>query len=187
MHADLELVKAAQKGDEKAFRQIVDQHEQLVRSTVLGMVGDPSNSEDIAQEVFIRFYKSMHLFKGEAKLGTYLCRIAINLSLNEIKRQKRYNHRIAYISDPERSIQLEDQASNPEKLDTKDLVHKAIQELESEFKSVIVLRLIDGYSVKETAEILKLPMGTVASRLARGQQKLKAVLDLWKESVNTHK
>lgn len=183
----MELVKAAQKGDQNAFRQIVAQHEQLVRSTIMGMVGDQSRTDDVAQEVFIRFFKSMHLYKGEAKLGTYLCRVAINLSLNELKRQKRVNHKIAYIEDPEHTIQLEDPAVNPEKMETRDLVQKAIQELDPDFRSVIVLRLIEGYSVKETAEILNLPMGTIASRLARGQIKLKAVLDLWKEIEKSHK
>ena len=78
-----------------------------------------------------------------------------------------------------RYLAVEDPSANPERRDTSEFVHRALQLLEPEFRSVIVLRLIDGYSVKETAAILKLPPGTVASRLSRGQKKLKDILSNW--------
>ena len=89
MPNDSELVIQAKRGNQLAFRQLVRRHEQQVRSTVLGMIGDVQEVDDIAQEVFIRFYKSIKQFRGDSALGTYLTRIAINLSLNALKKQKR--------------------------------------------------------------------------------------------------
>ncbi|MDX1666037.1 MAG: sigma-70 family RNA polymerase sigma factor, partial [Saprospiraceae bacterium] len=85
---DEELVADAAEGDDSAFREIVARHERLVRSTVAGMLGYRPEVDDVAQEVFIRFYRSLDQFRGDAKLSSYLCRIAINLTLNEIKSRK---------------------------------------------------------------------------------------------------
>ena len=175
-YSDKILLDKCKQGNQQAFRQLVERHEQQVRATVIGMLGNQPVSMDVAQEVFIRFYKSINDFRGDAKLSTYLTRIAINLSLNELKRQQRQNNRFTFFSDYENPIQLEDTSVNPEKQDTKELVHKALQLLDPDFRSVVVLRMIDGYSVKEAAEILQLPQGTIASRLARGQKKLKEIL-----------
>lgn len=129
----------------------------------------------------MRFYKSVHRFKGESSLGTYLIRIAINLSINELKRRQRRNRFFHFSSEPGiemESLPAENSLANPspEQVEQKAIIHQALQKLEPRFRSVIVLRLIDGYSTKETAQILKLPTGTVLSRLARAQMKLKKIL-----------
>lgn len=179
MPTEMELIKQARAGNDLAFQQLVQQHEQQLRATVVGMLGNVPEADDVAQEVFVRFYKSLEDFRGEAQLNTYLTRIAINLSLNELKRRQRKNKRLIFFQKNEKALQIEDTAVNPQRQDTKELVHKALQQLEPDFRTIIVLRMIDGYSVKETAEILKLPNGTVASRLARAQKKLKEVLQGW--------
>lgn len=170
------LLKKARSGDKSAFRKIVDTYQQQVRTTVLGMLGNAVEADDVAQEVFIRFYKSLHQFKGEAKLSTYLTRIAINLSLNELKRQQRHQSRNLAL-DSAQVLQIEDGASNPIHDENRALVQQALQLLDVDFRTVVVLRLIEGYSVKETAELLKVPSGTVASRLARAQLKLKTIFE----------
>ena len=177
-HSEAELVSKAKAGDSSAFRQLVLRHELQVRTTVIGMLGDTAEAEDVAQEVFIRFFRALKSFRGEAGLATYLTRIAINLSLNEVKRRQRKNRILSPFSfgKGEQQIDIEDSAADPSRLDTKELVHKALLKLEPDFRSVIVLRMLDGYSVKETAEILQLPQGTIASRLARAQKKLKEIL-----------
>ena len=177
--SDIELVKRAKQGDNAAFRMLVHRHEHQVRSIVIGMLGNTAESDDVAQEVFIRFYRSLGDFRGEAALSTYLSRIAINLSLNEIKRRDTRHKRLAFFHGNEMPIEEADNCADPERQDIRDAVHKALQLLEPDFRMVIILRLIDGYSVKETAEILQLPQGTVASRLARAQEKLKDILKKW--------
>ena len=179
MTAEPELLRQARAGNQLAFRKLVEQHEQQVRATVFGMLGDRPEAVDVAQEVFIRFYKSINNFKGDASLGTYLTRIAINLSLNELKRRKRSTWLTFFKGDEEKEIQIEDTNANPERTDTREMVNKALQLLDPDFRAVVVLRMIDGYSVKETAVMLDLPEGTVASRLARGQKKLKEILEKW--------
>jgi RNA polymerase sigma-70 factor (ECF subfamily) len=169
-----ELLALARQGDQSAFRQLVRRHESLVRSTIMGMLGDANTTEDLAQEVFLRFYDKLHVFRGDAKLGTYLVRIAINLTLNELKRRRRWGW--LTLSAGEENAPLADANVDPSRFDLRQAIRQALAQLEPEFRVVVVLRLIDGYSVKETAEILKLPMGTVASRLARGQEKLKSIL-----------
>ncbi len=177
--SDIELVERAKKGDSVAFRLLVHKHEHQVRSIVIGMLGNTVESDDVAQEVFIRFYRSLKDFRGEAALSTYLSRIAINLSLNEIKRRDNRHKRLAFFHGNEVTAERVDNCVDPERQDLRDAVQKALQLLEPDFRMVIVLRLIDGYSVKETADILQLPQGTVASRLARAQEKLKDILKKW--------
>ena len=85
-----ELIKASIDGDKKAFGEIVNRYQKMVARTVKGMLGDSVFAEDIGQEVFIKLYYSLPEFRGEAKLSTYIQKIAVNLTLNEIKRRKRF-------------------------------------------------------------------------------------------------
>lgn len=172
-----QLIEKAQKGDHQAFRILVEREMAQVRTTVVGMLGNTLESDDIVQEVFIRFYKSLAAYRGEAKLSTYLVRIAINLSINELKKRKQHQQRwMPMENHQEQLMQLEDIAAHPKHQENQELVRWALQQLPTDFRAVIVLRLIDGYSVEETATILQLPQGTVASRLARAQVKLKEIL-----------
>ena len=160
-----------------AFKQLVERYEGQIASTVIGMLGNGPEAEDTGQEVFIRFYKALDKFKGDAALGTYLTRIAINLSLNTLKKRKR-TQLIARLGGEQEKImiQIPDNGLSQEQRDTQEWVQKGLQQLPTDFRAVVVLRLLDGYSTKETAEILGLPIGTVLSRLTRGQKKLKEIL-----------
>lgn len=172
---DDQLINASKEGDENAFEQLIKQYESRVASTVIGMLGNCPEAEDVGQETFIRFYNNLSNFRGDASVGTYLTRIAINLSLNELKRRKRKSL-VFFRKLSDDDFDIADENNEIGFDDKKELVPHAIQQLEPKFRSVVVLRLIDGYSTAETAEILKLPLGTVLSRLARGQQKLKDIL-----------
>jgi RNA polymerase sigma-70 factor (ECF subfamily) len=172
---DEQLIQASKQGDEQAFRELIKRYESRVAATVIGMLGHSPEAEDVGQETFIRFYNHLDKFRGDACVGTYLTRIAINLSLNELKRRKRKSM-IFFRKLSDDDLNIADENNETEFDDKKELVQQAIQKLEPRFRSVIVLRLIDGYSTAETAEILKLPTGTVLSRLARAQKKLKEIL-----------
>lgn len=159
----------------------MQRHEQQVRATVLGMLGPVAEADDVAQEVFIRFFRSLESFRGDAQLSTYLSRIAINLSLNELKRRQRSQKRFLFWQRSDVSVpDPADEHADPARMDDQQMVREALQHIDADYRSVIVLRLLDGYSVKETAAILEIPMGTVASRLARGLDKLKEVIVAWK-------
>ena len=122
------------------------------------------------RKFFIRFYQALEKFKGESMVSTYLVRIAINLSLNEIKRRKRKNFLFA---DEEAGSHI---GTHEDKTDLKEMVTYELRRLDPDFQSVVTLRMIEGYTTEETAEILGIPLGTVLSRLSRAQKKLKLVL-----------
>lgn len=169
------LLDKARQGDHHAFKEIVKRYESRVAATVIGMLGHSTEAEDAGQETFIRFYQSLARFRGESSIGTYLTRIAINLSLNELKRQQRKRKR--FYDNPEEQLEKASDSSDPyKKEDNRDMVRQAVRKLDPKSRAVIVLRLIEGYSTEETAKILKLPTGTVLSRLARGQKKLREIL-----------
>lgn len=170
-YSDDELIANSRNGDMAAFKMLVERYEGKIAGVIKPMLGDTAEAVDVGQEVFIRFYESLDKFKGESSLGTYLIRIAINLSLNEIKRNKR-NDKI--FSPLENGNQIRNQESAT---DVYEMVHYEIDKLDAEFKAVVTLRMIEGYSSEETAKILKIPLGTVLSRLSRAQKKLKESID----------
>lgn len=144
-------------------------------ATVIGMLGYCQEAEDVGQETFLRFYQSLGKFRGESSVGTYLTRIAINLSLNEIRR--RQQRRKFFFSRTDDTMENVPDLNNPrEQKETKQIVQQGLQKLDPKFRTVLVLRLIDGYSTEETAQMLNLPVGTVLSRLARAQMKLRDIL-----------
>ncbi len=167
---DLSLVQQSRDGNMRAFRTIVDRHQSTVAGVVKSMVGDGAEAEDVGQEVFIRFYHALDQFNAVSKLSTYLIRIAINLSLNELKRRKR---RFQFFRPIEEG---KDVSAEIERQDVRDALLEELHRLEPDFRAVVTLRMIEGYSVKETAAILELPIGTVLSRLHRAQQRLKDAL-----------
>lgn len=171
---DKQLIQDILSGNDKAFKDLIIRYESLVAATVKGMLGNCPEAEDVGQETFIRFYNGLKNFRGESSVGTYLTRIAINLSLNELKRRKRRSY--FFQTKDQENFDIPDEKEENTYNGQYDIIHQAIQKLEAKFRSVIVLRLIDGYSTEETAKLLKIPIGTVLSRLARAQKKLKKIL-----------
>jgi RNA polymerase sigma-70 factor, ECF subfamily len=161
------LVKKSIDGDLAAFKTLIIRYEGKVAGVVKSMIGNTEEAADVGQEVFIRFYESLKKFRGESSVGTYLIRIAINLSLNEIKKRKR---RFLFFRSEEEGRHV---PSKEDKKDLKEMLDYEFNQLDPDFKAVATLRLVEGYSTEETAELLQIPLGTVLSRLARAQKKLR--------------
>jgi RNA polymerase sigma-70 factor, ECF subfamily len=172
--SDKELVELSRQGDRTAFRMLVVRYEVRVAGIVKGMLGDGPESADVAQEVFIRFFRSLPEFRGEASLGTYLGRIAINLSLNALKQRQRNQGRYQGMEAEAVATGSREEEMRSE---AREIVAKALAQLEPDFRAVIILRLIEGYSTQEAAALLDIPVGTVLSRLSRGQEKLKGIIE----------
>lgn len=175
--SDRELIQLVLNGNQTAFTEIVNRYKDKIAGSVHGMLGVCQEADDVGQEVFVRFYRSLKNFRGDANLGTYLTRIAINLSLNEIKKRKR---RTIFSYEEWFQTKLSVKSEN-ENFENSEIVNKALQKIDAKYRAVIVLRLVENYSTEETANILKLPVGTVLSRLARGQKKLKQILTPYME------
>ena len=175
---DDQLIRLTLDGNSQAFGEIIRRYERVVARTVKGMIGNVQQAEDVGQETFIRLYNALPEFRGEAKLGTYIQRIAINLSLNEIKKDGRFSVFSLSGKKSDETAAIELQSGDSEKsADIKEIVRHAIDKLNPEFRAVVTLRMIQGYSSKETAELLEMPLGTVLSRLSRAKEQLREILD----------
>ncbi|MEZ4701382.1 MAG: sigma-70 family RNA polymerase sigma factor [Rhodothermales bacterium] len=173
------LIERIRAGEREAFRDIVDRYKDRVASVVIGMIGPGDEAEDIGQETFIRFYRSIASFRGDASIATYLHRIAVNLSLNALKRRQRARQRLAPAEPDElASLSATDQTDRTVlAIEKRRFIQGAIEQLPPAFRSVIVLRLIEGFSTRETADVLDVPLGTVLSRLSRAQSRLRELLN----------
>jgi RNA polymerase sigma-70 factor (ECF subfamily) len=171
-----DLIKASIGGEKGAFGEIVKRYQGMVARTVKSMLGDTVFSEDIGQEVFIKLYHSLPEFRGEAKLSTYIQKIAVNLTLNEIKRRKRFLSMFSQTGNSEMHEYDVADHDDEERKDAKEIVGKALMKMDPKSRIILTMRMLQGYSTKETAEILELPLGTVLSRLSRAQDQLRNIL-----------
>jgi RNA polymerase sigma-70 factor (ECF subfamily) len=169
---DERLIEKIRAGEVGAFEWIVERYESLVANIIFGILGNVHNADDLGQDVFLRTYKGLGSFRFKAAFRTYLTRIAINVCVDEMKKRDRKTLLIeGYLPYPD--LPCEDEEAQ---FDLKDLVQAALLQLDKKQRIVVVLRLMEGYSTRETASILKIPEGTVLSRLSRGQKKLKEIL-----------
>ena len=175
---DEELVERALAGDSRAFEQIVHRYEGQVAATVIGMMGRRPEADDVGQETFVRLHTYLHKYRGDAALGTYIVRIAINQALKALKQRKRWRQRfVGYDQEAPESIEPVTEAGDA--IDARErerLVHVALGKINPEQRAVVVLRMLEGYSTRETAAMLNVPEGTVMSRLSRALERLKSLL-----------
>jgi RNA polymerase sigma-70 factor, ECF subfamily len=172
------LIRRARDGEDSAFRVLVERYQDRVAATVIGMLGSGAEADDVGQETFIRFYKSLANIRGESSLGTYLTRIAINLCFDAVRRRTRRRFWFRLDGDEE-ALPVElivESSGDVECSERRERVQRAIQALDTKHRAVVVLRMISGYSTRETAQLLQIPEGTVLSRLSRAQEKLRHLL-----------
>jgi RNA polymerase sigma-70 factor, ECF subfamily len=177
--SDADLIRRARMNDEAAFRRIVERYQDQVAATVVGMLGRGPESDDMGQETFIRLYRSLNDIRGGSSLGTYLTRIAINLCLDAIRRNQRRRFWFRMDEPPNEALPTElvvDESRHIENSERREWISKAVRSLDPKHRAVVVLRMMAGYSTKETAELLKIPIGTVLSRLSRAQDRLRLKL-----------
>jgi len=170
------IISQARDGDKDAFKELVEAYQPQVARTIVGILGPGPEAEDVGQETFIKFYRSLSEFRGESSAGTYITRIAINLSLNVLRKRK-ISRKIFFRKNNTAQNQIISQENQGNSLEAEQLINKGLQEIPQKFRTVLILRYMNEYSVKETAEILSLPQGTVMSRVARGMEKLKEILE----------
>jgi RNA polymerase sigma-70 factor (ECF subfamily) len=175
---DFQLIDKAISGDDNAFAELVKRYQQAIAKIVISMLGPGEDAQDVGQQVFIRFFRALEDFRGESTVLTYLTRIAINLSLNELNRRKRFFTLFSKATEiAKENYTMADETNIGYDFEIKELINNALQSLQPKYRSVIVLRMMEGYTTKETAKILNLPIGTVLSRLSRAQDKLKEILE----------
>ena len=177
-----ELLIKAKQNDMDAFEEIIKIYEKKVCQTINYMVKNESIVEDVAQEVFIKVYKNLSKFNEQSSLYTWIYRITMNACYDEIKKEKKVYHLSNYVEtdDGEEEIEYEDENQNVddivERRLNKEILIKAIKSLNEEYRSLIVLRDIRGFSYWEISEMLNMKLGTVKSKISRARESLKKEL-----------
>ena len=183
MISEKELLMRAKSGDEAAFEEIVKMYQQKICSTIFFMVKNENIVEDLAQEVFIKIYRNIGKFNAESSLYTWIYRITMNTCIDQIKKEKRFTYinPVIETEDGEMEVQYEDETQKldeilEEKIRREKLI-KAIKKLPAEQRALIVLRDVRQFKYMEIAEMLKLNLGTVKSKINRSRQALKEILE----------
>ena len=177
------LVQRCAEGDESACAELVAEHQRMVVQLAINLLGDREEALDLSQEVFLRVFRTIHRFRGQSSLRTWIYRIAVNQARNRHRFWRR-RHRADQISldlhiathgdflsggdaTPDRLLAQKELASRLE---------RALDGLPFDQRTAIVLREIDGLSYEEIAFSLGVAVGTVKSRLTRARQALRAEL-----------
>lgn len=174
------------EGDVSTFPVIVSRYRDRLTSAVVRLVGDRDKAEDIVQETFLRVHKNAARYKTIARFSTWIYTIALNMAKNEIRNTKRRKTSslwdIGLEKDGEPSAyEIPDNSERPddvaERRNLRALMERCIQELPPKYRTIIVLRDVEGLSYEEIAGILKLPEGTVKSRMNRARLRFKELLE----------
>jgi RNA polymerase sigma-70 factor (ECF subfamily) len=184
---DYELVCLCRKGDTDAFAALVEKHQKKLFNIAYRMIGDYEEAGEVVQDGFLSAYKSINKFRGESRFSTWLCAIVMNLSKNRLKQLDSRRHReVLSLDDPPKKGNGSAAGDPPaadcsalEHLEKKEIqakVQHCIDRLDPESREVMVLRDIQGFSYEEIRDILKIPDGTVKSRLFRARDALKSCL-----------
>jgi RNA polymerase sigma-70 factor (ECF subfamily) len=179
---DVRLMRLVGSGDTHAFEELIERHQSLVAGTVARMLGSNSEVEDIAQQVFIRVWKSAGRYKPRAKFTTWLLKITRNLVFNELRRTKR-RAQVPLQSEPEaEEIPLKDE-TNPMpdasllENELQEAIEEAITELPERQRMALVLRRYEELNYEQIAEILDLSVPAVKSILFRARTELRTRLN----------
>lgn len=166
------LVEKCKNNDSMAQMQLYDQYCKAMFNTAYNFVKEDDIAQDVMQEAFIKAFRNIHSFTGEATFGAWLKRIVINQSLDWLKKQKVHtvelNEDIVYMAD-ESGWEIDDEI----KLSA---IYKCIETLPQKCKNVVKLYLLEGYDHQEVAQILKISEVASRSQLSRGKSKLKELL-----------
>ncbi len=181
---DRRLVRAAQKGDQGAFRQLVERYQRRVYQLALGMMKDADEAMDISQETFVRVHRYLPTFKGDSSFFTWTYRIAMNLCLDAQRRRNR-GERIDVSEGDEAEIEAamdppSAALAGPQRAalnsELKDKIEDALAGLSENHRAILLLREVEGLSYEELAKVLGIRKGTVMSRLFHARLKMQKKL-----------
>jgi RNA polymerase sigma-70 factor (ECF subfamily) len=184
--SDEDLIEKFQRGDIYAYELIVKRYKDQLLNFVYRFLGNQEEAEDVVQETFLRVYRNRHAYQRVAKFSTWIYTIAGNLARTELRRRNR--RRIFSLSNmgvDDKEYEISDEFSSPEKhtntVLSEEIIQKEINKLSPKFREVIILRDIQELSYEEISKIIRVPIGTVKSRVNRArlrlQSRLKPLLD----------
>ncbi|RMF41388.1 MAG: RNA polymerase sigma factor [Planctomycetota bacterium] len=166
----VEIVSTAQRGDREAQRQLYVEYHQQVHRLMVRMVG-VQEADDLTQQVFLQVFRKLGQFTGQSRFGTWLYRVAINESLQHLRRSGRRQTR-TLAEDP-----ADGRSHARDKLEQRELLDRALERLDPELRLIFLLRESEGWGYREIARTMKIPEGTVGSRLNRARRELRRYLE----------
>ncbi len=178
------LIEDLKRGDEAAFKTIVDTYQNMIYNTCLSIVKSEEDAEDLAQEVFVQVYQSISSFKGESKLSTWLYRIATTKSLDHERKKKR-KKRFGFVKsifgdDNQPEINPPDFNHPGVVLDKKEnaaILFKAVDQLPENQKIAFILNKVEGLSYQEISDIMETLVSAIESLLHRAKNNLRKILE----------
>ncbi len=181
---ELELIQGLRNGDEPAFKYLVNNYQDRVFNTAIGIVQNAEDAEDVAQEVFIQVYRSIHSFKGESKLSTWLYRIATTRALDLLrsrKSKKRFGFIQRMFGDGNEPLHEIPDFNHPGvALDRKEnaaKLFKAIAQLPDNQKTAFTLHKLEDLSYQEISDVMQTSVAAVESLMHRAKQNLRKMLE----------
>lgn len=178
--ADWQLARRHRWGEAEAFDEVYQRYASMVFGLAYRLSGNAEKAEDLSQEVFIRIFKHLARFDGRSSLKTWIYRVTVNHCRSKLGR-KVWPTRTLAEEDDERGVQLVDPGRDPEDRtlagDAGRQVMAALRHVKPVFREAVILRDLEGLAYDEIAEVLGVRIGTVRSRIARGRDRLRKVLD----------
>lgn len=173
--SEAQLLERCRQGDEQAFRDLVDRYKDLVFGIVARSTPDRARVEDLAQEVFLRIHRGLPYFRGEAKLTTWIFRIAVNLLSREAD-ARRAAREVALDHDrPDHEPRALDRAISD--LELRERLEKAMARLPPNYRLLVAAHYLQDVKYEDLAEALDMPVGTVKTHLHRAKKQLRAILE----------
>ena len=177
MDADAALVERARQGSQDAFAELVARHQSRVFNLARALTGSDADADDLAQETFVRAFRSLGSFRGESRFQTWLYRIAINQVRTHLRRRALFGwFSTAREEGPGALDRLAAAGDAEADLLRRDAIDRALARLPADQRTAVTLRDLEGLEYKEIAEVTGTPVGTVMSRIARGREKLRPLL-----------
>ncbi len=180
---EAKIIRAVMDGNTNAFEDLVLEYQKQVYHITLKMTGSEEDAFDLSQETFLKAYRSLSAFRGEASFGTWLYRMAANICIDFLRKKKRGEKLISLDEEEEegrRPLELPDLRYEPqnalEKKEIRESVRAGLQKLPHEQRLILVLRDVEGFSYQEIADTLKIELGTVKSRIFRARAHLARLL-----------
>lgn len=169
---DLTLVARVLDGNTHAYRFLVDKYKNLVWHMVLRMIDHREDAEDLCQDVFMRVFRDIGKFRGDAKLSTWIGSIAYHICIDHLRRNRREMVTMVENFTPAMlaRVDIPENMGNMDRAAVKKLVHQIIDAMPYHFRIVITLFHLEGFSYREIEEITGMPEGTIKSYLNRGRQ-----------------
>ena len=182
---EYQLIKGIQQGDRKSYQILVETYQRMVVNTCLSIVHTKEDAEDLAQDVFLEIFRTADNFRGDAKISTWLYRIATNRSLNLIRKNKRKRFfqsiEETFTGGRNRASEIsENRGDQPDQYITdqqrSDLLHRAIDQLQEKQRTAFTLNKYEELSYQQIAEIMEISLASVESLIHRAKKNLQALL-----------